>query len=150
MCPNNLLGTVDVLLGLHHGQPSSNSEVLVHAIQPRAAIMNNGIRKGGDPGVMKIIHSSPGLENLWQLHFSELSGQEYTVTGLFIANTVDEQASTMPLAPMPAPQRGTGAAPPPPAHNGTAYWIKLSARQDGSFTIANSRNGFSKAYGALR
>ena len=26
----------------HHGQPSSNSEVLVHAIHPRVAIMNNG------------------------------------------------------------------------------------------------------------
>ena len=31
MCPNNRLGTVDVLLGLHHGQATSNSEVLVHA-----------------------------------------------------------------------------------------------------------------------
>ena len=31
MCPNNRIGTVDVLLGLHHGQASSNSEVVVHA-----------------------------------------------------------------------------------------------------------------------
>ena len=30
MCPNNRLGTVDVLLGLHHGQASSNSPVMVH------------------------------------------------------------------------------------------------------------------------
>ena len=29
MCPNKRLGTVDVLLGLHHGQASSNSAVLV-------------------------------------------------------------------------------------------------------------------------
>src|SRR5262249_10163744 len=68
MCPNNRLGTVDVLLGLHHGQASSNSPVLVHALRPRVAIMNNGTRKGGEPEVMQTVHSSPGLEDLWQLH----------------------------------------------------------------------------------
>jgi hypothetical protein len=36
--------------------------------------------------------------------------------------------------------------PPPPAHNGTAYWIKLSAHQDGSFSVTNTRNGFTKTY----
>ena len=145
MCPNNRIGTVDVLLGLHHGQSSSNSEVLVHALHPRVAIMNDGTRKGGEPEVMKTVHSSPGLEDLWQLHFSLLSGQEYTVPGMFIANTVDDQQAAMPIAPIQAPQPGPGA-PPPPAHNGTAYWIKLSARQDGSFTVLNTRNGFSKTY----
>ncbi len=145
MCPNNRIGTVDVLLGLHHGQSSSNSEVLVHALHPRVAIMNDGTRKGGEPEVMKTVHSSPGLEDLWQLHFSLLSGQEYTVPGMFIANTVDDQQPAMPIAPMQAPLPGPGA-PPPPAHNGTAYWIKLSARQDGSFTVLNTRNGFSKTY----
>src|SRR5262250_288352 len=102
MCPNNRLGTVDVLLGLHHGQATSNSEVLVHAIRPRVAVMNNGIRKGGEPVVMKTINSSPGLEDLWQIHVSQLSGQEYTVPGMFIANTFDDQPDTMPVAPMPA------------------------------------------------
>jgi competence protein ComEC len=145
MCPNNRIGTVDVLLGLHHGQASSNSEVMVHALHPRVAIMNDGTRKGGEPEVMKTVHSSPGLEDLWQLHFSLLSGQEYTVPGMFIANTVDDQQPAMPIAPMQAPLPGPGA-PPPPAHNGTAYWIKLSARQDGSFTVLNTRNGFSKTY----
>jgi competence protein ComEC len=146
MCPNNRIGTVDVLLGLHHGQPSSNSEVLVHAVRPRVAIMNNGIRKGGDPDVMKTLHSSPGLEDLWQLHFSQLSGQEYTVAGMFIANTFDEQQAAMQVAPMPAPQPGAVTVPPP-SHNGTAYWIKVSARQDGTFTVTNTRNQFTKAYG---
>jgi competence protein ComEC len=147
MCPTNRIGVVDVLLGLHHGVASSNSEVLVHAIHPRVAIMNNGTRKGGDPEVMKTVHSSPGLEDLWQLHFSLLSGQEYTVPGMFIANTIDDLQPTMPIAPMVAPQPGPGA-PPAPVHNGKAYWIKLSARQDGSFTVTNARNGFSKTYAA--
>jgi beta-lactamase superfamily II metal-dependent hydrolase len=145
MCPDNRIGAVDVLLGLHHGQASSNSEVLVHALHPRVAIMNNGPRKGGDPEVMKTVHSSPGLEDLWQLHFSVLSGQEYTVPGMFIANTIDEQQPVMPIAPTAAPPPGPGASPPP-AHNGTAYWVKLSAQQDGSFIVTNTRNGFSKTY----
>jgi hypothetical protein len=64
MCPNNRLGTVDALLGLHHGQASSNSPVLVHALHPLVAIMNNGTRKGGEREVMQTVHSSPGLESL--------------------------------------------------------------------------------------
>ena len=94
---------------------------------------------------MKVIRSSPGLEDLWQIHFSELSGQEYTATGMFIANHYDQASPTMPVAPMAAPQAG---APPPPVHNGQSYWIKVSAKADGSFTVTNARNQFSKDYSA--
>ena len=141
------IGTVDVLLGLHHGVDTSNSEVLVHALRPRVAIMNNGTRKGGQPDVMKTLHSSAGLEDLWQMHFSELSGQEYTVPGMFIANVIDDPPAAMPVAPMSPPQPGPGA-PPAPVHNGPAYWIKVSAQTDGSFTVINARNGFGKTYKA--
>jgi hypothetical protein len=147
MCPNKRIGTVDVLLGLHHGQDTSSSEVLVHAVRPTVAIINNGTRKGGQPDVMRTLHSSPGLQDLWQMHFSELSGQEYTVPGMFIANLLDEPSAAMPVAPMPPPQPGPGAAPAP-VHNGAAYWIKVSARMDGSFTVTNARNAFSKSYKA--
>jgi len=144
MCPNNPIGTVDLWVVSHHGQPISNAAVLVHAIEPRVAIMNNGTRKGGQPAAMQVIHSAPGLEDLWQLHFSQLSGQEYTVPGVFIANGLDEQLEAMPIAPI-TPPSGRGA-PPPPAHNGQAYWIEVSARPDGSFTVTNARNGFAKEY----
>jgi hypothetical protein len=149
MCPSNPLGTVDVLLGLHHGQSSSNSPVLVHALHPRVGIMNDGTRKGGEPETMQTVHTSPGLEDLWQLHFSLLSGQEYTVPGAFIANTIDDPPAALPIAPTAAPAPGPNA-PPAPVHNGKAYWIKLSAQQDGSFTVTNTRNGFSKTYKAAR
>jgi hypothetical protein len=96
---------------------------------------------------MKVLHSSPGLEDLWQIHFSQLSGQEYTVPGLFIANLTDEPLATMPIAPIAAPAPGP-TTPPPPAHNGPAFWIKASAQQDGTFTITNARNGFAKTYAA--
>jgi competence protein ComEC len=145
MCPANRLGRVDVFVVSHHGQAISNGPVLVHALRPRVALMNNGTRKGGQPAAMQVLFSSPGLEDLWQLHFSLLSGQEYTVPGTFIANTVDEQGPSMPIAPTAAPAPGPGAAPPP-AHNGAAYWLKLSAARDGSFTVMNARNGFKKSY----
>jgi competence protein ComEC len=145
MCPNNPIGTVDLYVVSHHGQPSSNVPALVHAIAPRVAIMNNGTRKGGQPDAMRVLHSSPGLEDLWQLHFSQLSGQEYTVPGMFIANLVDEPMAAMPVAPMPNPGRGAGA-PPAPTHNGAAYWIKVSGQNDGAFSVTNSRTGFSKEY----
>lgn len=145
MCPNNRIGTVDVLLVSSHGEAGSNSPVLVHALRPRVAIMNDGARKGGHPEVMQTLHLSPGLEDLWEMHFSLLSGQEYTVPGMFIANLVDHPQPSTPVAPMPVPPPGT---PVPPAldHNGTAYWIKVSAQANGSFTVTNARNGFSKTY----
>jgi competence protein ComEC len=149
MCPTNRLGTVDLFIVSHHGQAISNSEVLMHALAPRVAIMNNGTRKGGQPDAMKVMFSSPGLEDLWQIHFSLLSGQEYTVPGMFIANGVDEQPAAIPIAATPAPAPGPGATPPP-AHNGAAYWIKVAAREDGSFTVTNARNGFSKTYAARK
>ena len=145
MCPNNPLGTVDLFLGLHHGVDSSNSEVMIHATRPRVAIMNNGTRKGGPPDVMKVLFSSPGLEDLWQMHFSQLGGQEYTVPGMFIANLNDQPLTAMPVAPIAAPPPGPNT-PPPPAHNGPAYWFKVQAQTNGTFTVTNTRNGFSKTY----
>jgi beta-lactamase superfamily II metal-dependent hydrolase len=139
-CPNNRIGTVDLFVASRHGQPSSNSEPLAHAIRPRVTIVNNGPNKGGQPDAMKMRFSSPGLQDLWQIHFSRLGGQEYTVPGMFIANLVDDQGPAMPVAPAGA------QAPPVPVHNGPAYWIKVSAQTDGTFTVTNGRNGFSKTY----
>ena len=147
MCPINRLGTADLFIVSHHGQPISNSPVLVHALRPRVAVLNNGTRKGGQPDAMKVLFSSPGLEDLWQLHFSQLSGQEYTVPGAFIANTIDQPLAAMPIAAIEPPAPG-GNAPPPPAHDGPAYWIKISALRDGTFTVTNARNGFAKTYDA--
>jgi beta-lactamase superfamily II metal-dependent hydrolase len=148
MCPTNRLGTIDLFFVSHHGQPVSNAPILVHPLRARAALMNNGTRKGGQPDAMRVLYSAPGLEDLWQVHFSLLSGQEYTTPGMFISNTVDEQPAEIPVAPMAAPPAGAGA-PPPPAHNGPAHWIKVSARDDGSFTVTNARNGFTKTYAAM-
>src|SRR5712671_5917316 len=50
MCPMNKIGAVDIYIVSHHGFFQSGSAVLVHAITPRVAIMENGAKKGGDPG----------------------------------------------------------------------------------------------------
>ena len=145
MCPMNRLGTVDLLIAARHG--NVNAEFLAHALRPRAIVTNNGTRKGAQPEAMKIFFTSPGVEDVWQIHFSQLSGQEYTVPGMFIANLIDQKQDVMPVTPLPPPPQGQ-PAPPPPEHNGKAYYFKISAQPDGVFTVTNPRNGFSKSYGS--
>jgi len=143
MCPANRLGVVDLLIAARHG--NVNAELLTHAINPRVIVTNNGTRKGAPPDAMKIFYSAPRVEDVWQIHFSQLAGQEYSVPGLFIANTFDEQPVALSIAPFVAPPQGQ-QAPPAPEHNGRAYYFKISAQQDGAFTVANLRNGFSRTY----
>jgi len=145
VCPNNRLGTADLFIVSHHGQAISNSPAIVHALHPRAAIINNGTRKGGQPDAMRVLFSSPGLEDLWQMHFSLLSGQEYTVPGAFIANQIDQPDTALPIGAWTPPPQGQ-QAPPAPVHNGKSYYFKIAAQQDGTFTITNMRNNFSKTY----
>jgi competence protein ComEC len=150
MCPANRVGTVDLYLVSHHGIDRSNSPALVHGLRPRVAIMNNGTRKGGALDTFKVLEASPGLEDLWQLHWSYNVGVEHNAPGTFIANIDDNETIAGVLtAPPPAPgrqggPRGGGAPPHVPAH-----WLLVSAQRDGSFTVTNPRNGFSKTYGAL-
>jgi hypothetical protein len=118
VCPNNLLGTVDLYLTTHHGLNLSGSPVLVHAVHPRVAIMNNGARKGGVPSAWRIIKGSPGLEDLWQLHYAVDGGADHNVAEALIANVDDT----------------------------TAHEIAVSAQRSGSFTVTNGRNGHAKTY----
>src|SRR5260370_29068498 len=48
----------------------AGSPLLVHAIAPRVAVMNNGPRKGASPEAFRTIEGLPPLEDLWQLHYS--------------------------------------------------------------------------------
>jgi len=123
VCPNNLLGTnFDVYNTTRHGTDFAGNPVLVHAARPKIAVMNNSAMKGGTPDTFKIVRSSPGLMDFWQLHYSENVGRETNSPDEFIANIE--------------------ATPP----NHPAHFIKLSARTDGSFTVTNERTGFSKQY----
>src|SRR6202140_3925274 len=57
LCPNNPLASVALDFLARHG--NVNSELLVYPLHPRAAIMNNGTRKGGPPEAMKVFFGSP-------------------------------------------------------------------------------------------
>jgi competence protein ComEC len=141
MCPANRIGAVDLYLTSHHGLEKSGSPALVHALRPRVAVMNNGTRKGGTPDAFRVLHESPGLEDLWQLHWSYNVGLD-NAPALFVAN-VDEAATVATVLTTPPPTGRGGGAPAP---HGPAFLIKVSAQTDGTFTVTNTRNGFSKAY----
>jgi beta-lactamase superfamily II metal-dependent hydrolase len=141
MCPANRIGAVDLYLTSHHGLEKSGSPALVHALRPRVAVMNNGTRKGGTPDAFRVLHESPGLEDLWQLHWSYNVGLD-NAPALFVAN-VDEAATVANVLTAPAP---TGRGGGPPQAHAPAYLIKVAAQQDGTFTVTNTRNGFSKTY----
>jgi beta-lactamase superfamily II metal-dependent hydrolase len=147
MCPNNPVGSVDVYLVTHHGLDRSGPEALVHGIRPRVAVMQNGTRKGGSVAAYQIMRSSPGLEDIWQLHWSYNGGIEHNPPGVFIAN-VDDSATIASVLTTPPGQRGGGggaAAAHTPAH-----YIEISAQDNGTFSVTNSRNGFSKTYPRTR
>jgi competence protein ComEC len=119
MCPQNKLGKVDIYIVSHHGWGQSSSQPLVYGIAARVAIMDNGAKKGGTPSVWDIIEKSPGLEDLWQVHFSEEGGAAHNVPAEFIANPDGPDAGN---------------------------YLKLTASPDGSFEILNSRTGKTKHY----
>jgi hypothetical protein len=119
VCPKNLLGQVDLFLISHHGFAFSNSKAMVDALHPRVAININSTHKGGDATAWQIVHDSPGLQDLWQLHYAIAAGPEHNTANDFIAN-IDEKSD--------------------------GHWIKASALPDGSFKILNSRNNFEKTY----
>jgi hypothetical protein len=119
VCPNNKVGTVDVYMVSHHGMNTSGSPQLVRALLPRAAIMNNGPRKGGTPEAWQTVRDTPGLLDFWQLHFAVAGGKDHNSSDTVIAN-VDEICE--------------------------GKWLKLTAKKDGSFTVFNSRNKYEKSY----
>jgi competence protein ComEC len=121
MCPVNKLGKIDIYIVSHHGWFQSSSPALVRGIAPRVSVMDNGAKKGGTPSAWDIVHSSPQLEDLWQLHYSEEGGAAHNVADEFIAN----------------PQG-------PDAGN----YLELIARPDGSFEVFNSRTQKTKQYSA--
>jgi competence protein ComEC len=120
MCPNNPIGTVDLLMGSHHGMPASSSPALVHALRAKAIITNNGERKGIAPAVVQTLRSTPGGMDIWQLHYSTMAGPELNAPEDLIANMKQQDCQ--------------------------GFAIKISARRDGSFTVTNLRNNFSKTY----
>jgi beta-lactamase superfamily II metal-dependent hydrolase len=124
VCPNNLIGRVDLFQTSHHGLDRSNSPQFVWAIQPKIAVMNNGPRKGGPESVFETLRKSPGIEDIWQVHLALRVPKEINTDEKMIANLepTDECKGNM---------------------------LKVSVASNGSsYTVTNLRNGFSKTYQA--
>jgi len=119
VCPKNLIGNADLFLVSHHGMSMSNTKSLVEGLHPRVAIMENGAKKGDSPEAWQIVHDSPGLQDLWQLHYTASSGPEHNVAKDQIANLDGE----------------------PDGHS-----IKVVAQANGNFVVQNSRNNNERAY----
>lgn len=119
VCPTNKLGRMDIYIVSHHGWDHSSSPAMVNAIGPRVAIMDNGEHKGGSASVLDTILKSPGLEELWQLHFSEEGGEEHNTDDEYIANLEGQE-------------------------NGN--FLELISAGDGTFDVFNSRTGKIKHY----
>jgi competence protein ComEC len=122
VCPNNLIGAIDVYQVNVHGQFKGMTPALVNALHPRVAIMGNGARKGGDPQTWPILRASPGLEAIWQSHFSVAGGNDHNPPADFIANPDADSAKDQHKI------------------------IKVSAQSNGGFTVTNTRNNFSVSY----
>jgi competence protein ComEC len=119
VCPNNLLGTVDLFLISHHGFSWSNAKAMVLALRPTVGVNINSATKGGDAESWQIVHDSPGLQDIWALHYADASGDAHNSPKDFIANFSD------------GPDGRT---------------IQVTAHRDGSFTVLNTRNNFQKTY----
>lgn len=117
-CPVNKVGKVDLYLTNHHGLAQSNNPAMVYALGAKAMIMNNGDKKGGEAVAIDSMRKAPGLKDFWQLHYSINAGKDHNVEDPYIAN-------------LTAPG---------------GFHFEVTAKENGSFTIVNQRNKFSKTY----
>lgn len=123
VCPNNLIGRIDLYQTTHHGLERSNSPQFVWAIAPQVMVMNNGPRKGGPASVFEILHKSPGLEDIWQGHLALGTPKEAQTDEKMIANLE-------------------------PSAQCKGNLLEVSVDPHGRYTMTNLRNGYSKAYQA--
>jgi competence protein ComEC len=120
-CPVNLLGTIDVLQVPHHGVRDDVLPQMMWAAAPLVAVMNNGPAKGAGPAAVETVLKSPGLADLWSLH---------RATGNDAAHNAPERLTA---------NLGESDACP-------GAWLHARVAADGSYTLTNSRNKFSKTY----
>jgi competence protein ComEC len=120
VCPRNLIGKVDVYNVNVHGQFKGIAPEVVGALHASVIIQANGSRKGADAQTWPVLRAAPGLQDIWQLHQSLNAGKDANPPDDFIANL--EPADSF-------------------------KWLHISVAKDGTFTVTNTRNGFSKHYG---
>jgi beta-lactamase superfamily II metal-dependent hydrolase len=87
VCPKNLIGQVDVYQVTHHGLDSSNNPLVLRSLEPRVAVMNNGVTKGCLPEVFANLQDTKSLQAIYQLHKNlRPDGATSNVPDEYIAN----------------------------------------------------------------
>jgi beta-lactamase superfamily II metal-dependent hydrolase len=120
-CPVNLLGRVDLFQVTHHGVRDDVLPQQMWPMAPTVAVMNNGPTKGAGAVAVETVLKSPGLEDLWSLHRA-------------VNNDAAHNAREQLTANLGATEACAGA------------WIRARVDAAGTYTLTNSRNGFSKTY----
>ena len=121
VCPDNRLGTIDLLQAPHHAVRDDVLPQLLAAVTPAVIVMNNGPTKGGGPVAVAAVLASPGLEDAWSLHRA-------------LANDAAHNAPEAHTANL----GGTDGC--------AAHWIRARLDDTGTFAVTNSRNGLTKSY----
>jgi hypothetical protein len=83
--------------------------------------MNNGHAMGAGPAAVDTVLHSPGLQDLWSLHKAVANDAAHNAAERLTANLEETNACK-------------------------GHWIRARVTPDGSYTLTNSRNGFSKTY----
>ncbi|MDP3071602.1 MAG: MBL fold metallo-hydrolase [Opitutaceae bacterium] len=86
VAPHNLAGTVDVYQTNHHGLEVSNHPSLVRSLAPTVVVMNNGPKKGGQPGAFAAVRGAASVQALYQIHHSHNVPTETNAPAEFVAN----------------------------------------------------------------
>ena len=111
----------------------------MHPLRSRVAIVNNGNRKGGSAEAFRVLETAPGLEDIWQLHWSIPGGVEHNAPGAFIANIEDNAAlATILTAQPPEP----GAATRRRTRRGRRPWRWRSSAHAGVLDQGLSESGW--------
>ncbi len=121
--PYELVGQVDVYQSTHHGLDQSNNSLLVEALAPRVAIVNNGHTKGCEPGTFATLKETKSIEAIYQVHRNlRPDGAENNTADEYIANNE-------------------------PAESCQGNYIRLSVAADGkSYTVDIPANKHSRTY----
>lgn len=151
--PYNRAGVVDVYQTNHHGLDQSNNPVLIKSLSPTVIVMNNGPRKGGQPGTFAGLKTVPNVTARYQLHKSLNVPEEENAPAEFVANTDSPPGGRGrrggppgAAAATPAPATPDPAATPPAKLN-DGHYIKMSVAPDGkSYTISVPSTGHSRTY----
>lgn len=68
VCPANRIGKVDVYQASHHGMDASNNPLVIRALSPTVAVINNGVTKGCDPQMFHALRETPSIQAIYQVH----------------------------------------------------------------------------------